>query len=64
MKNDVAFALLTAISLHIITMLNEINNFHGLDVIFNGEPIGLGNCASWKCGNNIGESNCRGDDRS
>jgi len=46
LKNDVAFALLIAIFLHIITMLNEINNLLGLDTILNGEPIGLRNHAN------------------
>jgi len=46
LKDDVAFALLTAISLHTIAMLNKIDNLHGSDTILNGEPIGFRNCAS------------------
>jgi hypothetical protein len=41
LKYDVAFALLTLISPHTIAMLNEIDNFLGLDIILNGELIGL-----------------------
>jgi hypothetical protein len=37
LKDDVAFALLIAISPHTITMLNKIDNLHGLDAIFNGK---------------------------
>jgi hypothetical protein len=64
LKDDIAFALFFTISLHTIAMFNEINNFLGLDVILNGEPIGLGNCVSWQRGINIGESNNRRDNRS
>jgi len=46
LKDDPTFALLTSISLHIVTMFNETNNLLGLDAILNGELIGLGNCAS------------------
>jgi hypothetical protein len=46
LKDDVAFALLFVISLHIVTMLNEPNNLLELDAILNGKPIGLENCAS------------------
>jgi hypothetical protein len=46
LKDDVAFALLIAISPHMVAMLNEISNLLGLDTILNGEPIGLGNCVS------------------
>ncbi len=44
-------------------MFNEINNLVGLDAILNGKPIGLGNHASEQHGNNIGESNSKGDNR-
>jgi hypothetical protein len=64
LKNDVVFALLTAISPHTIIMFNEIDNFPRLDAILNGKPIGLGNHASQQCGTNIGESNSRGDNTS
>jgi len=47
LKDDVAFALLIAISPYTITMFNQIDNLLGLDAILNGKPIGLGNCASW-----------------
>jgi hypothetical protein len=56
-------SLLITISLHIVTMLNEIDNIFGLDTILNGEPIGLGNQVSRQCGSNIGESNSRGDNK-
>ncbi len=56
-KDDVTFAILIAISPHTVTMFNEIDNLPGLDVILNGEPIGLGNHVSQQHGNNIGESN-------
>jgi hypothetical protein len=46
LKNDVAFALLIAISPHTIAMFNKIDNLPGLGAILNGEPIGFGNCAS------------------
>jgi hypothetical protein len=46
LKDDVAFALLIAISLHTIVMLNEIDNLLELDAILNKEFIGLGNRAS------------------
>jgi hypothetical protein len=55
-KDDVTFALLTAISPLVVAMFNEINNLLGLDVILNGEPIGLRNHVSQQGGNNIGES--------
>jgi hypothetical protein len=55
LKNDVVFALLTAISPHIVTMFNEIDNFLGLDVILNGEPIWLGNHVSQQRGINMGK---------
>ncbi len=45
-------------------MFNEIDNLTGLDTILNGEPIGLGNHASEQHGNNIGENNSKGDNRS
>jgi hypothetical protein len=45
-KDDATFALLTTISLHMVAMLNEINNLLGLDAILNREPNGLRNCAS------------------
>ncbi len=64
LKNDVAFALLIAISPHTIAMFNKIDNLPGLGAILNGEPIGFGNCASWQHGINIGENNSRGDNRS
>ncbi len=46
LKDDATFALLTSISFHTVTMLNETNNLPGLDVILNGEPIGLRNRVS------------------
>jgi hypothetical protein len=46
LKDDVTFALLIAISSHMVTILNEIDNLLGLDATLNGEPIRLGNCAS------------------
>jgi len=46
LKDDGAFALLIAISPHIVMMLNEIDILLRLDAILNGKPIGLGNCAS------------------
>jgi hypothetical protein len=46
LKDDVAFALLSTISLHTIAMLNEIHNFPKLDGILNAKPIGLRNCVS------------------
>jgi hypothetical protein len=46
LKDDVAFALLTSISLHTVAILNKTTNLHGLDAILNGEPIGLRNRAS------------------
>jgi hypothetical protein len=64
LKNDVAFALIIAIFLHMVTMLNEINYLLGLDTILNGEPIGLGNRASQQHRINIGESSSRGDNKS
>ncbi len=63
LKDDVAFALLIAISPHMVAMLNEISNLLGLDTILNGEPIGLGNCVSWQRGINIEESSNRRDNR-
>jgi hypothetical protein len=54
LKDDVAFALLTALFLHIVAMFNEIDNFLDLDTILNKKPIGLGNHASQQCGINIG----------
>ncbi len=63
-KDDVIFTLLIAISLHMVAMFNEIDNFLGLATILNGEPIWLGNHVSRQCGSNIGESNSRGDNRS
>jgi hypothetical protein len=45
-KDDATFALLIAISPHTVTMFNEIDNLPRLDVILNGEPIGLGNHVS------------------
>ncbi len=59
LKDDVAFALLIAITPHTITMFNEINNPPKLDAILNGKPIGLGNCVSWQHGSNIGKSSNR-----
>jgi hypothetical protein len=38
LEDDIAFALLSTISLHTVVMPNEIH-FHGLDAILNGEPI-------------------------
>ncbi len=64
LKDDIVVALLSTISLHTVAMFNEITNFLGLDVILNGEPIGMGNCVSWQCGIDIGESNNRRDYRS
>jgi hypothetical protein len=52
--------LLTTLSLHIVVMLNELDNLHGLDVILNGKPIRLGNHASRQRGSNIGENDTRG----
>jgi hypothetical protein len=46
LKDDGAFALLIAISPHIVMMLNDIDILLRLDAILNGKPIGLGNCAS------------------
>jgi len=46
LKDDIVVALLSTISLHTVAMFNEITNFLGLDVILNGEPIGMGNCVS------------------
>jgi len=46
LKDDVAFALLIAITPHMITMFNEINYPPKLDTILNGKPIGLGNYVS------------------
>jgi len=43
LKDDVVFALLTAIFPHTVAMLNEIDNLPRLDTILNGKPIGLGN---------------------
>jgi hypothetical protein len=43
LKDDVTFALLIAIFPHIFTMFNELINFLGWDVIWNGKPIGLRN---------------------
>ncbi len=54
LKDDVAFTLLIVISPHIVTMFNRIYNLFGLDVILNGESIGLGNRAS-EHGINIGK---------
>jgi hypothetical protein len=59
LKDDVVFALLTAISPHMVIMLNKINNVPRLDAILNGKPIGLKNHANRQCGNNIGESSNR-----
>jgi hypothetical protein len=64
LKDDVAFTLLTTIYLHMIATLNEIDNIFVLDVILNGEPIGLGNHFSQQHGINIRESSSRGDNRS
>ncbi len=64
LKDDVVFALLITISLHMIIMFNEISNLLGLDIILNGKPIGLGNCANRQCGSIIGESSSRRDNRS
>jgi hypothetical protein len=47
-----------------IAMLNEIDNIFVLDVILNGEPIGLGNHFNQQHGINLGESSSRGDNRS
>ncbi len=63
LKDDVAFALLTTISPHIVVMFNKIDNLVRLDVILNGEPIGLGNHASQQHGNNIGENSSRGNNK-
>ncbi len=63
LKDDATFALLTAISLHTVIMLNEIDNIPRLDAILNGEPIGLGNGADPQHGINIGENSSRGDNR-
>jgi hypothetical protein len=38
LKDDVAFALLTAIFLHTIVMFNELDNLPRLDAILNGKP--------------------------
>jgi hypothetical protein len=46
LKDDVAFALISIISLHIVTMLNKLDNLLELDAILNGKSIGLENCAS------------------
>jgi hypothetical protein len=64
LKNDVALTLVTSISLHMVVMFNEINNFLGLDAILNGEPIGLKNHAKQQHGNNIKESSNRRNSRS
>jgi hypothetical protein len=64
LKNDVALTLLTSISLHMVVMFNEINNFLGLDVILNGEPIGLKNHVKQQHGINIEESSNRINSRS
>ncbi len=64
LKDDVAFALLIVISLHMVVMFNEINNLLKLDAILNGEPIGLGNHASQQCHINIGENSSKRDNRS
>jgi len=63
LKDGATFALLISISPHTIIMLNEINNFFGLNAILNGEPIGLGNHVSQQCGYNIRENSNRGDNR-
>jgi hypothetical protein len=63
LKNDVTFALLIAIFPHTVTMFNDINNFLGLDIIFNGEPIRLKNHANRQNGNNIGENSSKGGNR-
>jgi hypothetical protein len=47
--------LLITLSPHIVVILNELDNLHGLDAILNGKPIRLGNHASRQCGSNIGE---------
>ncbi len=63
-KDDVAFALLTTISPHTITMFNKIDNIFGLDAILNGRHIRLKNHASQQRGSNSGESSGGGDSRS
>jgi len=63
-KDNVIFVLLIVISPHTITMLNEIDNFLGLDAILNGKPIRLRNHASQQRGSNSGESSGRGNNRS
>jgi hypothetical protein len=64
LKNDVVLTLLTSISLHMVVMFNEINNFPGLDVILNGEPIGLKNYVKQQHGINIEESSNRRNSKS
>jgi hypothetical protein len=63
LKDDATFALLTAIFLHTIIMLSEINNLLGLDAIVNGEPIGLRNHTSKQHCINSGESSSKGDNK-
>ncbi len=63
LKDDVAFALLTTISPHMVAMFNKIDNLPRLDAILNGEPIGLGNRASRQRGINIPGINDRRDNR-
>jgi hypothetical protein len=46
LKDDVASALLITIFPRIAAMFNEIDNLLGLDVILNGETIGLGSYVS------------------
>jgi hypothetical protein len=64
LKSDATFALLITIYPHTITMFNKLNNLLGLDAIFDGKPIGLGNCVNQQCGGNIGENNNREENRS
>jgi hypothetical protein len=43
LKYEVAFALLIVVFLHMLVMLNELDNLPRLDTILNGKPIGLRN---------------------
>ncbi len=55
LKYDLAFALLTIMSPHNITMFYELNNLPKLDTILNEKPFGLRNFVSRQHVNNIGE---------
>jgi hypothetical protein len=43
LKDDLAFTLLITIFPHMVVMFNDLDNLFGLNSIFNGKLVGLGN---------------------